>query len=30
VFMLVGLVLRCGFAVWQALRGQGLDAELRL
>ena len=30
VFMLVALVLRCGFAVWQALRGQGLDAELRL
>jgi TRAP-type C4-dicarboxylate transport system permease small subunit len=30
VFMLVALVLRCGFAAWQALRGQGLDAELRL
>jgi TRAP-type C4-dicarboxylate transport system permease small subunit len=30
VFMLVALVLRCGFAVWRALRGQGLDTELRL
>ena len=30
VFMLVALVLRCAFAVWRALRGQGLDAELRL
>jgi len=30
VFMLMALVLRCGFAVWQALRGQGLDSELRL
>lgn len=30
VFMLVALVLRCAFAVRQALRGQGLDAELRL
>ena len=30
VVMLVALVLRCGFAVWQALRGQGLDSELRL
>jgi TRAP-type C4-dicarboxylate transport system permease small subunit len=30
VVMLVALVLRCGFAAWQALRGQGLDAELRL
>ena len=29
VVMLVALVLRCGFAVWQALRGQGLDSELR-
>ena len=30
VLMLLALVLRCGFAVWQALRGQRLDAELRL
>jgi len=30
VLMLLALVLRCGFAVRQALRGQGLDAELRL
>jgi len=30
VVMLVALVLRCAFAVWQALRGQGLDSELRL
>lgn len=29
VVMLVALVLRCSFAVWQALRGQGLDSELR-
>ena len=30
VFMLVAVVLRCALAVRQALRGQGLDAELRL
>ena len=30
VFMLLALVLRCGSAVWQALRGQAPDAELRL
>ena len=30
VFMVFALVIRCGFAVRQALRGQGLDAELRL
>ena len=30
VFMLVALALRCAFAVWRALRGQGLDTELRL
>ena len=30
VVMLVALVLRCGFAVWQALRGRGLELELRL
>jgi TRAP-type C4-dicarboxylate transport system permease small subunit len=30
VFLLVALVLRCGSAVWQALRGQGPDAGLRL
>jgi len=30
VVMLVALVLRCGFVAWRALRGQGLDTELRL
>ena len=30
VFMLVTLVLRCAFAVWQALRGRGLELELSL
>jgi len=30
VFMLLALVLRCGFAVREALRVQGPDAELRL
>jgi TRAP-type C4-dicarboxylate transport system permease small subunit len=30
VLMLVAMVLRCAFAVRQALHGQGLDAELRL
>ena len=30
VFMLLALVLRCGFAVRQALRMQSPDAELRL
>ena len=30
VFMLLALVLRCGFAAWQALRMQSPDAELRL
>ena len=30
VVMLVALVLRCSFAVWQALRGRGLELELRL
>ncbi|NBW86568.1 MAG: MFS transporter [Planctomycetia bacterium] len=30
VLMLLAMVLRCAFAVRQALRGQGLDAELRL
>jgi TRAP-type C4-dicarboxylate transport system permease small subunit len=30
VFMLLALVLRCGFAVRQALRVQSPDAELRL
>ena len=29
VFMLLALVLRCGFAVWQAVRMQSPDAELR-
>jgi hypothetical protein len=27
---LLALVLRCGLAVWQALRVQSPDAELRL
>ena len=30
VFMLLALVLRCSFAVWQALRGRALDTELCL
>ena len=30
VVMLVAVVLRCGFAIWQALRRHGLDAEVRL
>ncbi len=30
VFMLLALVLRCALAIRQALRGQDLDAELRL
>ena len=30
IFMLLALVQRCGFAIWQALRVQSPDAELRL
>lgn len=30
VLLLVALVLRAVWAIWQALRGQGLDAELHL
>jgi TRAP-type C4-dicarboxylate transport system permease small subunit len=30
VILMLALVLRCGWAVWGALRGQGLDAELHL
>ena len=30
VFMLVALVLRCAWAIWNALRGGGLETELRL
>ena len=30
VLMLVGLVIRCAWAIWNAVRGIGLEAELRL
>jgi TRAP-type C4-dicarboxylate transport system permease small subunit len=30
VFLLVALVVRSAWAIWQAVKGQGLDAELRL
>ena len=30
VFLMVALTLRCAWAIWQALQGQGLDAELNL
>ena len=30
VFLMLALVARCAWAVWGALRGQGLDAELHL
>ena len=30
VLLLVALALRSAWAIWQALRGQGLDTELRL
>lgn len=30
VLLMVALVLRCAWAIWQALRGRGLEAELHL
>jgi TRAP-type C4-dicarboxylate transport system permease small subunit len=30
VLMLIGLVIRCAWAIWNAVRGIGLEAELRL
>ena len=30
VFLMVSLALRCAWAIWQALHGVGLDAELNL
>ena len=30
VFLLVALVFRSAFAIWRAVKGQGLEAELRL
>ena len=30
VFLMVSLALRCAWAIWQALQGRGLDAELNL
>ena len=30
VFLMVSLTLRCAWAIWQALQGRGLDAELNL
>jgi TRAP-type C4-dicarboxylate transport system permease small subunit len=30
VLMLVGLVLRSAWAIWTALQGKGLEAELNL
>ena len=30
VLMLIGLVIRCTWAIWNAVRGIGLEAELRL
>jgi TRAP-type C4-dicarboxylate transport system permease small subunit len=30
VFLMVSLTLRCAWAIWQALHGHGLDAELNL
>ena len=30
VFLMVSLTLRCALAIWQALHGHGLDAELNL
>jgi TRAP-type C4-dicarboxylate transport system permease small subunit len=30
VFLMVALTLRCAWAIWQALHGLGLDAELNL
>ena len=30
VFLMVALTLRCAWAIWQAVHGIGLDAELHL
>jgi TRAP-type C4-dicarboxylate transport system permease small subunit len=30
VFLLIALVIRCTWAIWQAFRGVGLEAELRI
>jgi len=30
VFLLMALVIRCTWAIWQAFRGIGLEAELRI
>jgi TRAP-type C4-dicarboxylate transport system permease small subunit len=30
VFLMASLTLRCAWAIWQALHGHGLDAELNL
>ena len=30
VFLLMALVIRCTWAIWQAFRGVGLEAELRI
>ena len=30
VLLMAALVVRCGWAIWRAVRGQGLEAELRL
>ncbi len=30
VFLLIALVIRCTWAIWQAFRGIGLEAELRI
>ena len=30
VFLMMSLALRCAWAIWQALQGHGLDAELHL
>jgi TRAP-type C4-dicarboxylate transport system permease small subunit len=30
VFLLVALVIRAAWAIWQAAKGEGLDVELRL
>jgi len=30
VFLLMALVIRCAWAIWQAFRGIGLEAELRI
>ena len=30
VLLMAALVVRCGWAIWRAVRGQGLEAELRI